>query len=113
MTTGSLRGRDDGALSDRAQPLFAVFDRVDLTLTDGLSPPDALRESSSDKKRSDRRLQIVDLEFRGERIAAERHPPRERDRVVRKVTDHASVDEAVLLLQMVNDRDAQFCVSGP
>jgi len=108
----SSLGRDDGALSDRAQFFFAVFDHEDFALTDGLPLSNTFCVSPGNKKRSDRRFQIIDLEFRGERISTKRQPTSECDRVIRQITDHAAMDEAVLLLQMVNDWNAQFSASG-
>ena len=111
QANGSVIDRNDGALSDCTELFFVVFDSVDVAQADCLPLAGTLRVGTCDEERPDGGLHVVDLELGHQDVAIECKSAGERDRIVRKVADHAPVDKPVLLLQMVSDREDDLCIS--
>jgi hypothetical protein len=92
--------------------LLVTIGGVDLAAADGLACAAALGLGSCEKQGSGGRGQNVDLAFGRECVASEREAASERDRVVCEVADDAAVGVAVLLFEVVGDRQADFGILG-
>lgn len=97
----------DRALRDRDEPLVIAVDHEHMALAGRLIPSRINQLRARNQRADDGRAQVIDLVFPRDDARPERERARERERVVREIADDAAVDEAVLLSELVANRQAQ------
>ena len=103
-----LTERSDGPLRHGAKNFLPSGDGKHLALAYSLAPACVNDAGPGNQLLAPGRTEIVDLELRCHNGRAERGASREGERVVRGVRDDSAMNKAMLLLDLIGDRDPQL-----